>query len=133
MTQGDLPAVMLVQPWDVDAMWETVAPHLDKALARQGEFRAEDIRQMCAGNMMQLWYVPGTHALVTQVQGKPLCRTLMIVLCGGEGLEQASAVIRTLEDYGRAMQCTEVRIQGRRGWGRLLGYESMETIMRKKL
>jgi hypothetical protein len=128
-----MPAAVLIQPWDVDAMWETVAPHLGKALARQDEFRAEDIRQMCCNNVMQLWYVPETHALVTQIQDKPLCRSLMIVLCGGEGLEQATAVTGVLEDYGRAMQCSEVRIQGRRGWGRVLGYEPMETIMRKKL
>jgi hypothetical protein len=114
-------------------MWETVAPLLGKALARQAEFRGEDIKQMCAGNLMQLWYVPETHALVTQIQDRPLCRTLMIVLCGGEGLEQAPAVTKLLEEYGRAMRCTEARIQGRRGWGRVLGYESMETIMRKKL
>lgn len=125
--------MLLIQPWDVEAMWKAVAPHLHRALARQGEFRAEDIKQLCAGNVMQLWYVPGTHALVTQIQDKPLCRTLVIVLCGGAGLWQAPAVIRALEDYGRAMGCTEVRIQGRRGWGRVLGYESTETIMRKKL
>src|SRR5690349_5359865 len=47
-------AALLIQPWDVDAMWGVVRPHLEKALARQSEFRAEDIRQMCAGNVMQL-------------------------------------------------------------------------------
>lgn len=128
-----MPATVLIPPWDVEAMWETVAPHLTKALMRQDEFRAEDIRQMCSNNVMQLWYVPESHALVTQIQDRPLSRTLMIVLCGGEGLEQAPAVIRTLEDYGRAMRCTEVRIQGRRGWGPVLGYEPIATIMRKRL
>lgn len=114
-------------------MWDTVAPHLDRALARQNDFRAEDIKCFCQNNVMQLWFVPGHGALVTQIQDKPLCRILMIVLCGGEGLECAPAIMEVLENYARAMKCVEMRIQGRRGWGRMLGYEPIETVMRKKL
>ena len=128
-----MPAVLLIQPWDVEAMWETVAPHLSKALARQGEFGAEDVKALCRSNAMQLWYVPESHALVTQIQDKPLCRVCMIVLCGGTGLAASEAVMSEIERYARAMRCDELRIEGRRGWARVLGYEAIATVMRKKL
>ena len=125
--------MLLIPPWDVDALWPRAEPLLQKALARQSDYTAEDFRGFCKNQLMQLWLIPGQHALVTQIQDKSLCRVLMIVLCGGQGLEFKDEAMADLEGYARAMACTELRIQGRRGWAPVLGFEPIETVMRKKL
>jgi hypothetical protein len=125
--------VLPIPPWDVPVLWPTVAPMLQKALARQQELELDDVKQLCMNQSMQLWYVPDSHALVTQIQNHPRLRVCMIVLCGGEGLHQRGPVMQALESYARAMQCLELRIQGRRGWARVLGFEPIATLMRKKL
>jgi len=125
--------MLLIAPWDVDAMWPQAEPMLAKALARQHDLCAADIKNFCKNQLMQLWLIPGHHALVTQIQDKTLCRVCMIVLCGGKGLESKDEAMTALEAYARAMACDELRIEGRKGWGPVLGFEPMATVMRKKL
>lgn len=122
-----------IPPWDVPALWPKVSPLLQKALARQTELEIDDVKQLCMNQSLQLWYVPDSHALATQIQNHPRLRICMIVLCGGTGLWQRKPVMEALEGYARAMQCQEIRIQGRRGWSRVLGFEPVATVMRKKL
>jgi len=119
--------------WDVDAMWPQAEPFLAKALARQHDFAADDIKGFCKNQYMQLWLIPGHHALVTQIQDKTLCRICMIVLCGGDGLEFKGEAMTALTGYARAMHCDELRIEGRKGWAPVLGFEPIATVMRKKL
>jgi hypothetical protein len=126
-------SVLPIPPWDVPALWPVVAPLLEKALARQTEMGLDEVRQLCMNQSLQLWYLPDSHALVTQIQNHPRLRICMIVLCGGEGLWQRGPAMEALEGYARAMQCQELRIQGRRGWARVLGFEPIATVMRKKL
>lgn len=54
-------------------------------------------------------------------------------LAGGD-LEEIQAVLPTIEDWARAMGCTQAWIDGRRGWARALpGYQEMTTRVRKLL
>ena len=125
--------MLLIPPWDVDAMWPQAEPFLKKALARQNDYTAEDFKGFCKNQLMQLWLIPGHHALVTQIQDKTLCRICMIVLCGGAGLESKDEAMAALEGYAKAMTCDELRIEGRKGWAPVLGFEPIATVMRKKL
>ena len=119
--------------WDVAAIWDVVEPHLRRAIDRQHKLRVEDIKSYCEQNLMQLWYVPGHGAFVTQIQNYPLCRVCLLLLCGGSGMELKRELQDGLEAYARAMKCDEIEIQGRRGWLRVTGYEETHTVMRKKL
>ncbi len=126
--------IFQVPYWDVAQVWPRVAGCVQKALDRQSEWRLADIHEQLMNQRMQLWVVPWTLAVVTQIQTYPGARICMLVLCGGEGLDENKALLREIEQWARSLGCDEMRIQGRAGWRRVYPeYEPIATVMRKKL
>lgn len=126
--------IFQVPHWDVATLWPRAAGCLQKALARQTEWELDDIREQLLAQRMQLWVVPWTLAVVTQIQTYPGVRLCMLVLCGGEHLQAYKADLGAIEAWAKALGCDEMRVQGRRGWGRVYpDYEEIATIMRRKL
>jgi len=120
--------------WDVANLWPRVSGCLQKALDRQTEWRLADIREQLLAQRMQLWLVPWDLVVVTQIQTYPGARICMLVLCGGEGLMQHRDELGEIERWAKALGCEEMRLMGRRGWGRVyLDYEEIATVMRRKL
>jgi hypothetical protein len=126
--------IFQVPYWDVAQVWPRVSGCVEKALARQSEWRLTDILEQLANQRMQLWVVPWTLAVVTQIQTYPGSRVCMLVLCGGARLHENSELLTEIEQWARSLACDEMRIQGRPGWGRVYPeYEPIATVMRRKL
>ena len=126
--------IFQVPYWDVVQVWPRVSGCVQKALARQREWRLPDILEQLTSQRMQLWVVPWTLAVVTQIQTYPGARICMLVLCGGEGLQENKALLGEIEQWARSLGCDEMRIQGRAGWQRLYpGYEPIAEVLRRRL
>jgi hypothetical protein len=126
--------IFQVPYWDVAQVWPRVAGCAQKALACQDEWREADILAQLAQQRMQLWVVPWSLAVVTQVQTYPGVRICMLVLAGGSGLQENKTQLREIERWAGSIGCDEMRIHGRQGWSAVYpDYERMATIMRKTL
>jgi hypothetical protein len=94
---------------------------------------AETLADLMAGRA-QLW--PGdTAAGVSRIEDAREGRCIHVWLAGG-ALEGVLALRPGVEAYGRAWGCTEITINGRRGWDRALrpfGYVRSQGELRKGL
>ena len=71
-------------------------------------------------------------AAVTQLDvanGQKFCT---IVACGGRGLKDWRSLISALERFARDEGCVSVRINGRRGWARVLPDYRLHSIVLEK-
>ena len=126
--------IFQVPYWDVANVWPRVSGCVQKALARQNEWRLTDMLEQITSQRMQLWVVPWKIAVVTQVLTYPGARICMVVLCGGEGLVEHKDAFDEIERWAGSIGCDEMRLQGRKGWQRVYpGYEPIATVMRKRL
>jgi len=86
---------------------------LEPGCAREDELVAE----LTAGQA-QLW-AGARCALVTQCVRDPSGLSLHVWLAGGD-LDEILALRPGLEAWGRAMGCTRLTLNGRKGWARVL-------------
>jgi hypothetical protein len=122
--------------WDLDEHWEQVSPLLSKALAKQSAMTLKSVYEDVRRAKFLLWRVGDKAAFVTEIQPFALEKICMIVLCGGDGLEEWVEVAdRTLTRHAKALGCNAIMMVGRPGWSRVVaGYEIQEdVIMRKAL
>ena len=126
--------IFQVPYWDVASVWPRVTALVQKALDRQVEWGLSDILEQLLAQRMQLWVVPWRLTVVTQIQTYPGVRICMVVLCGGDGLDENKHSLGEIEAWARSLGCDELRIQGRAGWRRVYPeFEVVATMMRKKL
>ena len=111
------------------------APFLELALARQTGMSLESVKADIKRVKFFLWVIPGKAAIVTEIQQYPLEKICMIVLCGGNGMEEwLESADATLCRHATHFGCTAVMIVGRSGWSRVLSdYQIQDVIMRKAL
>ena len=121
--------------WDIEREWGAIAPLLAKALEKQTAMSIESVKADCLRGKFWLWHVPGRAAFVTEVQQFPLERICMIVLCGGDGLEEWLAESdETLSRHAQHFGCSAMMIVGRAGWSKVCPeYRIQDHIMRKAL
>ena len=121
--------------WDVEERWASVAALLEKALQKQTAMSLESVKQDCLKGKFWLWHVPGQVAFVTEIQQFALERICMIVLCGGEHIDEwLEHCDRTLTRHARHFGCAALMIVGRKGWARVCPeYEIQDYVMRKPL
>ncbi len=87
---------------------------------------------------MQLTDVEGLNhllgAVVTHlevIKGVKLCT---ISALGGHELDKMLPLMHKLEQYGRDEGCARMRVNGRKGWQRVLGdYELKQIVLEKDL
>ncbi len=125
-----------VDPDRIDAFWPLVSALIDSAYAELEE-RTPDVRQWLVEKKGLLWVLieeeriiaAGTTSLVMGRDGL-YCRA---VTCGGSGADW-QAVITAIEEYAAVEGCYKVRIDGRRGWGRVLpGYRPASVTFEKRI
>ncbi len=121
--------------WDIEPEWDGIAPLLAQALSKQTALSLESVKADCLRGKFWLWHVPARVAFVTEIQQFPCERICMIVLCGGDGLEEWLAEAdQTLTRHAKHLGCTAMMIVGRRGWSRVRPqYQVVDVVMRKVL
>ncbi|MGH7239986.1 MAG: hypothetical protein ACREHG_07960 [Candidatus Saccharimonadales bacterium] len=112
--------IFQVPYWDIDNVWPKVAEFVQKALDKRNEFSQADIIDACKRQQMQLWIVPWNIAVVTQIQTMPRVRRCVLVLCGGNGLDETNKhELDAIKAWAKSLACTEMLIDGRDGWTRI--------------
>ena len=108
---------------------------LDKALAKQTAMNRESVYQDVKRGKFLLWKIKNKAAFVTEIQQFPLEKICMIVLCGGDDMDEWIEVAdETLSRHARALGCSALMIVGRKGWSRAVPqYQIQDVVMRKSL
>lgn len=133
------PNAIQIPYWDIDSVWEKAAPLIKKGLDTQDELTLDSIYRTLIDPLsqipMQLWLIPYQFACVTQVQQYPSgIRKCVIVVGGGEGLDNIKSQMHKLEEWAKKyMRCHKTIIYGRGGWVELEGYKRKAVIMEKDL
>lgn len=120
-------------PEHIPDVWADVHPLIGRALDRGSRYNRTDIFYGLLDGTMQLW----THhengcinaALVTKLDDD-YC---LLLACGGENMAKWQKYIGLVECWAKSKGCKEMRIYGRQGWGRALGYEVEYVKLRKPL
>ena len=92
---------------------------LDRALGVAGNTHSPaDVAEAVAEGRMQSW-TRGDSLVVTEVLEYPRTKALNVFLAVGN-LEEVLDLIPDMAAFGREHGCTRMRMQGRKGWARVL-------------
>ena len=124
-----------VPAWEVPQEWPHIVEALRKVLKKQTAWDEKSIYNACIAGQMHLWSAEGA-VFVTQVQQFPMEKVAVIVLCGGNGMEEwKEDAISAIDQYAKGNGCNAVCVVGRKGWERI--YPGLkpngEIVMRKEL
>lgn len=131
--------------WDVERVWSTALPMIQKVIDVQDEWTAEAVynRLIIPNSDTQLW-LSQKFALITQVQNNFTgVRKVLLFLCGGEDVDSIQDAQSKVEDWALrylgvpqndGTRKVKLMISGRKGWLRVLkGFKETNTVMEKEL
>lgn len=105
---------------------------LSLAISRSlGVVSVDDVIERIDQNRLTLWKADNSVA-VSEVSRMPQKTVVNVVLAAGE-LGELRKVAARIEDYAKSIGADMVTIVGRRGWGRVLGYNETAALMSKRL
>ena len=96
----------------------------------------DDIYRGLRSTEMQLWVWLGKEihaALVTTLQEKNDVKFCLYLCLGGSKMDESADHQPIVEDWARSKGCTEMRVYGRRAWGRKFGFTEVYTKMTREL
>jgi hypothetical protein len=121
-------------------IWDKAEPLLSKVIARSnGEHDIETIKSMLRGRTAQLWVgVDGEdviHAGLTHILNFPTGKKAVeIFFLGGERMNDWLDHIVQIEAWAKSLGADEVRIHGRKGWGKVMKeYTPVYTTLSKRI
>jgi hypothetical protein len=118
----------------IDECWDEIAPHLYR-LERLGQVSVDETRDDLKTQRKQLWgYQDGAilGICVTRITKDGTCE--IYGAAGTAGKERILEVHAAIERWAKSINCTKLRLQGRKGWFRLLkGYEQTGVILEKEI
>lgn len=117
----------------IDEIWDIAGPLIDKALSRGSNYTLDDVYAGLKAAEMQLWMWSDESAMVTTIQNKDERRWCLFLALGGEKMNDWINYLPIVEDWARTMDCHEMRIYGRPGWSRVIGYNIEYAKMVKRL
>lgn len=105
-----------------------------EAALEGGFYSIDDVARALAENRAQLW--PGANAaIVTEIDTMAQSRVCRVWLAGGD-MAEILDMSRGLESWARLQGCTEVLVEGRKGWEKTLaerGYKHFSVVLKKKI
>lgn len=114
---------------------EELKKRLNKALKIAGETHTpQDLSEAVKEGRMQAWQ-NGQSVVVTEVVGYPQKRVLNVFLAVGT-LDEVMPIQPQLEEFGRQHGCYCIRMQGRKGWTKVLpnyGWEQTSVTFERML
>lgn len=130
-------SLVLIPSAHVEAVWPLAEPHLKRALRfGDGEFTLAETRGLIREGRFQLWLAwdalrqCAIGAGVTEVFDYPQKRVCFLVLWASEAPRMHwLSGLETVEAWARDRGCKDMRLLGRKGWGRVLsGYRPQYTV-----
>lgn len=125
--------VFCLGPEQIDSLWDEFSHHLYR-LERDGYLMAEEVRADLRDATYQLWGLQDKRRIVGVVVTRITGRVCEVV--GGAGsasYDDMRELHRKIEGWARDIGCSRMRLQGRKGWLRVLGYEQTGIIAEKEL
>lgn len=125
--------VFCLGPEQIDSLWDEFSHHLYR-LERDGYLIAEEVRADLRDATYQLWGLQDERRIVGVVVTRITGRVCEVV--GGAGsasYDDMRELHRKIEGWARDIGCSRMRLQGRKGWLRVLGYEQTGIIAEKEL
>ena len=120
-------------------IWHAI-PHLTAEMEKVslGRFLAEDMYDLIIKGVFQFWTLWDndtkiTGAILTEIVQYPRRTVLAIPFVAGVGLYQYPVAVQTLEVFGRKHGCQEMEGWGKKGWGKVLGWDVPYYGLRKVL
>jgi len=114
--------------------WPTLSEQLKPAVDRsQGRYTLDSVLEAIENRKMQLWFVPAKCSCVTQITNYPNKQICTLMFCGGHDMDEWVHHLETIEDWARSEGCDAMEIYGRKGWARVLGYDTEMTLLGKNL
>jgi hypothetical protein len=108
---------------------------IEAALHEGGDVHGfDDIAAMIRDGRVQFWPAP-EGCLVTEILVYPRAKVLNVFLGGGK-LDQLLDMQGSVVAFARAMGCTKMTIQGRKGWVRALahmGWVHTHSVVMKEI
>lgn len=119
-------------PEHIHDVWAHVHPLIGEALDRGSEYNRTDIFFGLLSGTMQLWTYQddGIKAVMVTKLDDDYC---LLLACGGVDMAKWTQYLPLVEDWAREHGCKEMRIYGRIGWAKVLGYDIAYTKMVKSL
>jgi len=108
--------------------WGLLAP----AVEREGEHtKASVLAALCRGKR-RLW-VSATSALVSEIVTYPSGLVVGNAWLAGGNLKEIASWLPLWEEWSKSHGAVRTRVNGRRGWGRVIGYKEVRAVMMKDL
>jgi GNAT superfamily N-acetyltransferase len=125
--------IFCLGPEHIDLFWDDYAHHLYR-LERDGYIVAEEVRADLRDATYQLFGIQDGSRIagiaVTRITG----RTCEVVGAAGSAPFSVMRELHSkIEAWARDIGCSRMRLQGRKGWIRLMGYEQTGIIAEKEL
>ncbi len=123
-------------PEQIPGVWNQVKGFIQVALDRGSHHTLEDIYQGLIGSEMQLWTSHDDEieaAVVTTIQTVRDVKGCLILTAGGTNAVEWLEWLPVMETWAKGEGCKEMRIFGRIGWARKIGYDIKYTKMSKQL
>lgn len=132
MTGGEW-CVVGIAAENIRSTWPKVIGFIEKPLARgMGEWAVGDILAALLVRDMQLWVAYRGETIkaagVTQIINYPKKRVCDFLLVGGSGLRFWWKESDLIKRWAKQNGCSHVRIFGRDGWGRVLGWKKAYSV-----
>lgn len=119
----------------IDEVWDKVKPLIKKVLNKIDFcYTIENIKDLLISQDMQLWTSYNKTQLesvcVTRVMMQPQYKSLEIVLMAGR--LNALPFLKNVEEWARSIGCKKIKIEGRKGWVKILPDYSQKTVQLEK-
>ena len=119
---------------DVPSVWEQAAAALRAPLRVLGERNAHDVLIDLVTGKSQLWHLTGDGAdawAVTEIREYPRKRVARATFCAGRLARGSVEEMRNaFTRWGAALGASELRIRGRKGWGRFMPDAAVTMLFR---
>ena len=117
--------VALVNPDDVDLVWDEVIPLIEKALLHaEGELMPDDIKKHLDTGDLRLWVAfENKHviaSMVTEIIQYPRKRIVRVITLAGRGMDMWYDFLPMLEGYAVRNGCSSLEAWTRKGMTRKL-------------
>ena len=128
----------------IAAIWPDVMEYVLRGIGDRNAHTLPRVYKGLESGEYQLWtaQMNGIQAvMITSIQTDNECNAegervkfCLILSAGGVNMDSwLDTFVSYMEDWAKEQGCTELRIYGRRGWARKLGYTIEYTKMVKKL
>jgi len=120
---------------EIETHWQEFLPWLER-IACCGDLTAQEIRESVKASRMQLWGLQDDVAVrgiaLTEILGRgSICA--VIAAAGHASADLQRQVHESIAAWAKSIGCTRMRLQGRKGWLRQLGYRQTGIVGEKSL